>query len=99
MKFNVFGMKINVKLSDLRRENIAGFFSPTHNEIQICKSLKKTDKEQTLMHEFLHAVFYRMGIIQSKMPIELEEIIVENFATAITENFSVRPKYSEKPKK
>ncbi len=41
--------------------NYAGSCSEANSEIKLLKSLSKTKKEQTLVHEILHACFYEAG--------------------------------------
>lgn len=85
---NILGKRFSVKLEKdlMLKQGLMGLFSPDKSKIFIDDSLKGYDFNQTLMHEFFHAVFYRCGLAQTRISPDLQEIIVENFATAIVEN-------------
>lgn len=53
--------------------------------IQIDSSLSEKAKKHTLWHEMGHALMERTGILQTGISDEVLEIIVENYATMITE--------------
>ena len=86
---NIFGKKVPVKVIDgLMESGIAGLFKPQTEEIYIAKKQTKDDAVHTLLHEIGHAVIQRTGIKQA-IPHEIEEVIVENMATVIIENFTI----------
>lgn len=70
-------------------EVVAGYYRHASLEIVINKNQSKDDKTHTLLHELGHALFIRCGLMQANISSEIEEIIVENFATMITEQFKL----------
>lgn len=52
---------------------------------------KNNDSEliHSLIHEIGHAMFVRSGLRQG-LAMEIEEVVVENFATVITELFDIK---------
>lgn len=70
----------------------AGYYDPIKREIVLCSTLKGEDLGQTLIHEFLHGVSFRTGLIQTKIPMEVFEVIAETSATALVENFKFSPR-------
>lgn len=46
----------------------------------------------TLIHEMLHALFHRLSYRQSNLSHDLEEVMIDQLATAITENFKLQKK-------
>jgi len=84
-KFNIFGWSVPV-LCMVIDENLHGFFDSAKKEIVMHKNAD--EKFHTMMHEFGHAVWFRTGMNQTGIPISMQEIIVENFASAFVENFN-----------
>lgn len=95
MKFSIFGKVITLHVEDID-EGFAGLFIPDENKIKINSKYDK--KFDTMLHEFLHAVWFRCGINQAQIPHEVQEIIVENFSVAISENFLTIQKLFKKLK-
>lgn len=63
-------------------ENHYGICDRESNSIWINEKLNSEHKYRTLFHEMGHATFYRSGIsFSGAIPMELEEIIVEVFAS------------------
>ena len=85
----IFGLKFKVKVAPLG--GILGLCDRATSTIYIEEAQTDTDKMHTLLHEIGHAVFGRVGLVQGISP-ELEEVIVENIATALVENFEIRAK-------
>ena len=81
----VFGKKIRVKETTLD-EATMGLYKHSQSEIQIKKDSE--DMMHTLIHELGHAICCR-GSLQQAISPELEEILVDQFATVITENFNL----------
>ena len=79
----IFGLKFKVKVTALN--GLLGLCDRSTNTIYIEAAQTSEEKWHTLLHEIGHAVFGRVGLVQSISP-EIEEVIVENFATAIIEN-------------
>ncbi len=88
---SVFGKKIKVKYA-LCEDGFAGFYVPDEHVIVLDPRSDKEARLHTLLHEMGHALFHRAGLMQSKLPLELEEVIVEQFATMLLENFKLTPK-------
>ena len=97
-KFNlkIFGEIFKVKVLKME-EGLAGLCSSRTKEIFISNNNQtKSEALHTLIHEVGHAVCSRTGVRQANFPADLEEILVENIATAITENFNLSLKGSKK---
>lgn len=92
MIFNILGMKVKVKYADLNKENLCGKYVYDEKTIYINSTLNKELQKVTLLHEFLHAVFDRAGLTQAKITSDAQEIICDQFAKALTENFKVTKK-------
>ena len=91
----IFGDIYKVSVLKLE-EGIAGLCSPQTKQILIATNQSKEDAIHTLIHEVGHSVCARTGVRQANFPIDLEEILVENFATAICENFNLSLKGKKK---
>lgn len=76
-----------------------GEFCPTTWMIKIKKSLPPDERLHTLIHEIGHAVVMRTGLKQSELSHDVEEVLVENIATSIMENFEVHFRWSKSYKK
>lgn len=87
MELVIFGQNIKVSYKkNLINNGVAGSYNTSTKEIEIDKSLKGKEFNQVLLHELIHAVFDRLGLINTNVSHELEEIICDNVATAISEN-------------
>jgi len=62
------------------------------NKIYIAKHKDKEIMFHTLLHEMGHALFHRISINQAGIPHELQEIIVDTYATMLLENFKMEKK-------
>lgn len=93
MKLKIFGELFKLKRSEtIETHGVYGYCDPNKLEIVIDQSLDGTLFLETLIHEIGHAVFYRTGIRQTKMPLEVEEIICENISKALIENLDIKIK-------
>lgn len=82
---NVFGQKIKVKELKLSPE-YAGLFNFQKLTIYInTEQLNEVERFHTFLHEFLHSVFWRLGLNQV-ISHEIEELLVENIARALIDN-------------
>lgn len=89
-KFKVFGRLIPVfKIQGLIGEGAYGYFSEENWEIGIDADLRGVELEGTCIHELFHAVLDRLHIQQQLSP-AFAEVIVENLAQAVLENYGVR---------
>lgn len=86
----VFGHRYKVKAEkDLCRQGAYGMCDRLKKIIHIDADLKGDPLYHTLIHELGHALFDRIGICQG-ISSDLEEVIVENVATMILENFKIK---------
>jgi len=95
----VFGQQIKVVVSKVpvvvgdlsfNPEKHAGEFFPLHSIILVDGNLPTVDQEHTLLHEMFHVMCRRVGINQSNISNEMEEVLCENFSTTVLENFKIR---------
>jgi hypothetical protein len=91
MTLNIFGQKIRVlKRKNLARDSgLVGLWEPHIQLISIDADLVGKEYMQCLIHEIIHAVISRTGISQGLREQGVEEIISENVATALIENFKL----------
>lgn len=98
MTLNIFGKKVRVlKKSQLSADadtelEIAGYYDPVSSVIAIHEKLVGDAFFHTLVHEIAHAVMHRTGVMQSRISPDIQEVLCENIATAITENFTLKQK-------
>jgi len=94
MKLKIFGVTVPVKeyKNLIQERGWGGFYDIEEKAIYLDPTLTKEEKMQTLLHEFFHGVMFRTAMHQTKIPHEVFEIIVDNLATAMIENFHIRPK-------
>lgn len=95
--FMVFGIKINVFYKNLRDHGNAGLYYYGEKKIELDDKLSRSDENITAMHELFHATSDRLGLKNTGLKHEIEEIIVDNFAKVIDENFVITPKFKRKP--
>jgi Zn-dependent peptidase ImmA (M78 family) len=91
----VFGKKIKVfykngKLND--EDSLAGFFDPVNWVIYVDARLSKEEQRLVELHELVHCVFYRLGYRNTNINENLEELICENVASVIVENYNLSKK-------
>jgi Zn-dependent peptidase ImmA (M78 family) len=75
------GQKYQVKYVILN--DVMGLCDPNKHMIYIHKFLSKKDKELVLYHELGHALLFEIGLQQTSIPMDIHEIIVENFSGLI----------------
>lgn len=85
----VLGKKIKVVQRDMTEENVCGHYVYSDGLIEINNKIPKETQEVTLVHELIHAVFYRAGIHNAKVSHDIEEIICDQISKVITENFKL----------
>lgn len=86
---NIFGKIYRFEYLDLEDQNIDGEHKAKLNKIIIDKNLKGKELTHTILHELGHALFHRMGWRQA-IPHEVEEIVVDTFATFLVDNDLVK---------
>jgi Zn-dependent peptidase ImmA (M78 family) len=95
MKLSIFGKKVVVK----KRRGLAsvegfdGLFFPANDLIVLDADLKGKQLNHVLIHEMIHCVINRTGILQAGLSEGLEEVLCENIATALVENFTLKKCY------
>lgn len=91
MTINIFGQKIRVlkRKNMIRDHGVRGLYEPDLNLISIDAALVGKEFIQTILHELCHSVINRTGITQGMREVGVEEIICENIATALVENFKL----------
>lgn len=89
---NIFGADFKVQVvKDLRDDDgnrVDGLFCAKTSTISIDKNDK--DPMHTLVHEMGHAMFYRVSVWQTGMEPQIEEIIVNNYASMMNEVFNLK---------
>ncbi len=100
MILNIFGIKVPVYRAKLSNPNHAALYCPQNNTIVISQDLKKEDVPCALIHEIVHSVMQRTGFNQTSISHDIQEMLCENIAIAISENFklSFSPKKKSKPR-
>ena len=95
MNANVFGSKITIKFdSTLDAQGFKGIYFADKKLILLEKTLTPSHKLQTLIHEMIHSIISRIGIDQTKMSHDLEEILCESIAITLVENWKLLKKVS-----
>jgi len=99
-KLRIFGQDITVQMSKdlISKEDACGMADYAKKIIRLDKSLQGEDRTQTLLHEVFHIVLARVGLNQTSLPHDLEELIVENLATAVVELFDIQLRTPRKAK-
>lgn len=97
-KINIFGRIHKVSTcKNLFLPNgimVRGYFESVNAIIKLEEDQTPQEMIQTLLHEMGHALINRISIDQSGMPPEVEEIIVDAYATMISEIFTLKFKKS-----
>ena len=57
------------------------------NTIYIDSTLNKPDTAHTFLHELFHAYWHRMGIVNTGIPAQVEEVIADQYTKLVTEIF------------
>ena len=86
---DVLGKKIKVSFRDMNQDNICGHYLYNENLIEINNQMNKETQEVTLIHEIIHAVFFRAGILNAKVSHDIEEVIADQISKVINENFKL----------
>lgn len=93
--FLVFGIKVKVYYKNLRDQGYAGLYYYDSRHIELDKTLTKKEESVTSLHELFHATSDRLGLRNTGLRQEIEEVIVDNFAKVVEENFILVPKYKK----
>lgn len=93
MKLKIFGKDCKVKLvKGMKEQGYLGLFYPDKFEIHIDATLKGEEYYSVLVHECFHGLFHRVGFNQTRIPIDVQELLAESVATMFTENFKITKK-------
>lgn len=79
--YNIKGVTYKVIITD--KIDSAGQCDPENKKIYIHSQMNKENKELTLYHELGHALLTEVGVIQTSVNADMQEIIVENFSHLI----------------
>lgn len=93
--FMVFGIKVKVYYKNLREQGYAGLYYYDSKHIELDKTLSKKEESVTSLHELFHATSDRLGLKNTGLKHETEEIIVDNFAKVVDENFILTPRFKK----
>ena len=89
-KLNILGSKWTIKrLTGLKDKGILGKCVFREKVIYLDADLKGYELDHTLIHEIGHSIIFRSSIYQS-LNYELEEVLVDIYATALLDNFSLK---------
>jgi len=93
MKFNIFGMKVRALKSHTLTQSTgwAGCYNSEKGLIVIDSELVGKEYQETLVHEFLEAVFDRCSFNQVIQK-DQKEIMIDLLAKALVENFQLKVK-------
>lgn len=76
----------------MTQENVCGHYIYDKKLIEINNKLDKETQAITLMHEVIHSTFHRSGIHNAKVSHDAEEIIADQIAKVLVENFDFKLK-------
>lgn len=85
----IYGKKTPIKkIKGLHEQGAIGLYRPKENIIYLDADLKGNELKITFIHEVLHALFNRVSI-NDIISLETEEMIVDNVAKMLVENFKI----------
>ena len=90
MTLNLFGQRWKVYHAKIHPDYAGHCYYETCT-IEISDDIPVSSSffQVTLVHEILHALFFRMSYRQSGLSHDLEEVMIDQIATAIAENFRI----------
>ena len=80
----ILGKRYDIFYKDLRADHAFGMTDNRKRVILIDQSLTGEELQQTLLHEFFHAVLHRTGASQA-LHGDLEEVLVDSIATFLVD--------------
>jgi len=94
-KLDIYGQEYSVEYVDrvfdpADNSECCGLCDMESSKILINNKMNKELTACTILHELFHAYSRRMGMENSGMSSELEELIADQFAKVLTENFDFR---------
>lgn len=90
-KVDIFGKTYTIHQGKMN-DAYAGLCDYQSQKITIHEQCKGDDFTATLIHEVLHAAFQRMSVKQTGLHSQAEELIVDQLANVMTENFRIKLK-------
>ena len=88
----VLGKRCRIKeVPELNKHGIMGQYNPVDSSIMIDKGLRGNEQLVTVLHELFHAALHHISANQAVNP-DVEEIIVDNLAKVVVENFKLNKK-------
>ena len=60
--------------------------------IWICRDVDKSERPLIFLHEIFHAILYEVGVHETSINDDIEEIIVGNLSEYVMENFTLNLK-------
>lgn len=89
---NILGKKTKVVYKNLDPFAICGRFIIADDLIEVNTKCNAETQAITIIHELCHATLFRSGIPNTNLNEEVEEIICDQIAKTIVENFKLIPK-------
>jgi len=93
-EIDIFGKKVKVEFVPLATyEGVSsrGLYHYSSPLIQVSTlNQSVSDIHHTLLHEIGHAIFHRLGLHNCQLSSDLEEIIVDGYATALNELYDFK---------
>jgi hypothetical protein len=71
---------------------VDGYCDIKNREIVIAHDVKGQELERVFFHEVFHAICSEIGVQNTKVSPEMEEILVDNFSSWLVLNFDFRKK-------
>lgn len=98
MKLSIMGdvYKLVQETSLLEKEMICGECDFQNKLIKIDASLTGQMKDETIIHELIHAALHRLSWRQAGLMGPLEELLADQLAKVISENFKLSPRVKSK---
>lgn len=89
---NIFGQKIKIKYMKTQEAlGVCGFFDPVKQIIVIDDSMDKQMQMETLIHECVHALSFRLSWRQA-INQQFEETMCDQIAKMLVESFDIKLK-------
>lgn len=94
MKFTISGKSVPVfrKHQCAQDDDLLGCYDIIEKHIIIGEEVSGQEYLKTLLHEFLHAVFYLNHFGQTSIGDDVQELLIEHFVENLIDNFDIRPK-------
>ena len=90
---SIFGDSIFVTFKpvvlDSSGNEVSGSYCRKEKKIEISLEANKYKKDisEAFLHEFIHSVIHRLGLYNAELSHDLEEILCDTIAVALSENF------------